>query len=279
MGYPSELKPSIRKVADNVVTLSVPFTMMGIARTGGRMAIFRYGDEIIYWSPIPYGEYIEEAIDLLVSPRGSEKVTHLFVVNKEHNLVAKSYLEKYPDIKIVAGEKALGKDTVHYEFEQADGNKVIEGTDAKNKFEAEGDFWSNFQFVYLSSHLAKELVLYEKTHKILFEGDLLMELNEPDAKSNEAKFECYSPSTGFEQNHNPYTGFSYFCRGLRAGGWLSRVMHAFFSKTWTAEGAKGVRLVYEELNFDTIVQCHGNVIINDPKGIYLQTYPWLKKEQ
>ncbi|QEL59912.1 hypothetical protein CJJ09_001999 [Candidozyma auris] len=109
MGYPSELKPSIRKVADNVVTLSVPFTMMGIARTGGRMAIFRYGDEIIYWSPIPYGEYIEEAIDLLVSPRGSEKVTHLFVVNKEHNLVAKSYLEKYPDIKIVAGEKLLGR--------------------------------------------------------------------------------------------------------------------------------------------------------------------------
>ncbi|KAL6024075.1 hypothetical protein ACNR90_000482 [Candidozyma auris] len=246
MGYPSEIRPSIKKIAHNVVTLAVPFSYFNVANLGNRMAIFRYGNEIILWSPIPYGEYIEEAIDLLARRKENLEVTHLFVVNKEHNLVAKSYLETYPNIKIVAGEKALGKKQVHYEFSDVDGNKVIKGEEAKAKFNAQGDFWANFEFIYLTGHLNKELVLYEKNLHMLFEGDLLMECGASRYRGHQE-----AGSGGLE--------------------------HVLFGRTYTAKGAEGVKLVYESWDFDTIVQCHGNIISGTGKAVYAEIYPWLKK--
>ncbi|KAM3123119.1 hypothetical protein CJJ07_005496 [Candidozyma auris] len=276
MGYPSEIRPSIKKIAHNVVTLAVPFSYFNVANLGNRMAIFRYGNEIILWSPIPYGEYIEEAIDLLARRKENLEVTHLFVVNKEHNLVAKSYLETYPNIKIVAGEKALGKEHVHYEFSDVDGNKVIKGEEAEAKFNAQGDFWANFEFIYLTGHLNKELVLYEKNLHMLFEGDLLMDVGRPDT---EGTFECYSPSTGYPHQYNPFTGISALFSQLKAGGWLGWFGHVLFGRTYTAKGAEGVKLVYESWDFDTIIQCHGNIISGTGKAVYAEIYPWLKKDQ
>lgn len=277
MGYPKDLKPSIKKVAHNVVTLAVPFAILNVANIGNRMSILRYGNEIILWSPIPYGDYIDEAIDLLVRRKDNLKVTHLFVVNKEHNLVAKSYLEKFPDIKVVGGEGALGKDfKFDHEFTAEDSNKVIKGEDAKAKFGATGDFWGNLEFVYMAEHKNQEVVIYEKNLHMLFEGDLIMDCGRPD---NEGNYECYSPATGYPHQYNPFTGLSWAIGEIKAGGWLGWLTHCLFARTWTAAGEESIRLVYDAFDFDTIVQCHGNIITGNAKEIYAEIYPWLKKEQ
>lgn len=260
-----------------MVTLASPFSMVNVANIGARMAIFKYGNELIFWSPIPYGPYIEDAIDLLTRRRDNLSVTHLFVVNREHNVVAKSYLERYPDIKIVGGEGALGKDCpVHYEFKAEDGNKVIKGEEARAKFHASGEFWSNLEFVYMSKHVNKELVIYEKNLHMLFEGDLLMDIGRPD---NEGNYESYSPSTGYAHQFNPFTGVSWMIGQIKAGGWFGWIAHFVFSRTWSAEGAATVKLIYEAWDFDTIVQCHGNLITGIAKDTYAEIYPWLKKQQ
>lgn len=277
MGYPKEIKPSIKKIAHNVVTLAVPFSIVNIANIGNRMTIFRYGNELVLWSPIPYGPYIEEAIDLLVRNKDNLEVTHLFVVNTEHNLVAQSYLEKYPNMKVVGGEGALGKNfKFHHAFTNEDGNKVIKGEDAKAKFGASGGFWNNFEFVFLPHTRNQELVIYEKNLHMLFEGDLVMDCGRPD---NEGNYECYSPATGYPHQYNPFTGISWVIGEIKANGWLGWLVHALFARTWSSAGAESVRLVYEELDFDTIVQCHGNIITGNAKEIYAEIYPWLKKEQ
>lgn len=276
MGYPKEIKPSVKQIASNVVTLAVPFSMIGGFKLGNKMAIFRYGNEIILWSPIPYGPYIDEAIDLL--KRGDEElqVTHLILVNANHNLAADSYLKKYPDIKMIGGEGILGsKVKIHYEFTEKDANKVIKGEEAKAKFQALGDFWSNFDFVYLPSHENRDTVVYEKNLHMLFEGDLLMDCGHPDSEGN---YECYSQATGFPHQYNPFTGISWLIGQIKAGSFLGWLIHALFARVWRKEGADGVRVVYL-LDFDTIVQCHGNMILENAKDVYAEMYPWLKKEQ
>lgn len=68
MVYPENIKPSIARLSPNVVTLSCPLAMLGKFDVGNRMSIINCNGKVVAFSPIPYGSYVLEALDLLAQP-------------------------------------------------------------------------------------------------------------------------------------------------------------------------------------------------------------------
>lgn len=267
MGYPENIKASIRKVAPNVVTLSCPFTMFNRCVVGMRLAILKYGDEVVVWSPLPYGPHVEEALDLLGAKK---RVDYIIVVNTNHNLAVDSYLEKFPSVKVIGGEYSH---SVSYKFDKTDGNRVISGDEAATKFADTGLLWHHLEFVYLPEHGNQELAVFEKNHKILLEADILMDIAEPDENG---ELEQYSPATGYPSRYNPFQGWSWLIRFVRRNDWLGWCLHAFMGRVWRDGAAKGLQVIYDSWDFKIIIQTHGNNITRDPKAVYRAFYPWVE---
>lgn len=230
------------------------------------MAILKYGDEVVVWSPIPYGPYVDEALELL----GAKKsVDYVVVVNTNHNLAVDSYIEKFPNVKVIGGENGHA---VTYKFDKSDGNRVVRGEEAATKFADNGALWRHLEFVYLPEHRNQELVLFEKDNKFLLEADVLMNISEPDETGG---LEQYSLATGYPAGFNPFTGWSYLMKFVRQHDWLGWSFHLFFSRLWTEGGAAGLQAIYDSWDFKAIIQTHGNIILDNPKAVYRAFYPWV----
>ena len=131
MTYPSPLKVVSRKLADNIVISSSPFKRSNTLNFGARMALFNYGESIVVWSALPFGSHILEALVLLTGQKSSDassfNVTHLIVPDAEHTMAAKSFKEKFPEIKILAMENVNIGDGIKpdYVVTEKSGNKVL----------------------------------------------------------------------------------------------------------------------------------------------------------
>lgn len=273
MGYPNPLIPSIRKIADNIVTVSCPFASKDRLDFGARMALFNYDGNILVWSPIPYGDYVVEALQILTGTTGTKfNVTHVFVVNIQHNMAARTFAKEFPDIKFVASADVHlgGECTVTYPLTEKEGNRVLTGTDMRALFDVHESWWDNFEFLYSCVHKNKEFVLYEKNTKMMFEGDMFMNMGIADGNQT---FEQYSPATGCPEKHNPYTGWSFPIGKVNTQTWLGRWLFSRLNKTKEAEGKAVVRLMYDSWDFETVVTCHGNVICGNAKDQFKAAFP------
>lgn len=178
MGYPNPFKTFSRNLTENIVITSGPFTRINTLNFGARMALLRFGEDIVVWSAIPYSEEVEKAITLL---NGKGTITHLIIPDQEHTMAAKSFRAKYPGLKILAPDTVnLGPDTpIDYKVSAPSGNKVL--SLANNLLSKELGIeptspLSNLEFVYLPTHANKELVVYDGKSKILFQADLIFNL-------------------------------------------------------------------------------------------------------
>lgn len=265
MGYPNPLKVSTRKITDNIVTSSCAFKVLDKINLGARMALISQDDNIIVWSAIPYGEEVENALKVLVGERESYNVSHLIVPNIEHSMAAKSFKQKYPNLKIMAPEKVeLGESCpVDYKFTAKYGNKVLDSTLLGEIGIKDSAITKNFEFVYLPFHKNSEIVTFDKTSKTIFEADVLSNL---DPKQ---KLEQFSPATGFAEDFFPHLGWSFVTRYLQP---YSKV-GAIIAKRVTggAKSAEGVKAIHS-WNFERIIMCHGNIIEQGAKDAFAATY-------
>lgn len=261
MGYPSPFKAVSRKLTENIVITSGPFTRMGAFNFGSRMALLRFGDDIIVWSAVPYGDAAQKAIGMFPE---SARVTHLIVPDKEHTMAAVSYKEQYPNLKIIAPETVdLGASTpIDYKVTKKSAFKVLSNT---NLLEEVGiDPQSpllNLQFVYLPTHQNHELVVYDAASKTLFEADLLFNLGCKEA------LEQYSPETGYKQGHFPHLGLSFMTRYMHPGSKVGAFLMNKVANASHADTRRGLQAIYS-LDFESIVMCHGNVLSQGAKEAF-----------
>lgn len=265
-GYEEPLKGAIRKISDNIVTVSTPFTILGFVHLGARMALFKYGDNVVIWSAIPYGPLFEEALELL-SDGEPVNIAYVIVPNTAHYLCAHEYKLKYPHVKIIAPEFTNLKENIQvdYKVDSSIGSRIIGKEILQANLNIDDDYLlDNFNFVYMPKHTFNELVVYEKNSKTLFAADLIIDSGKPN-------LEQYCAKTGYSDGHCPHTGFSYFARYLSVDNFIGRlIMKLLVNKSFTLDRQALISINF--LPFERIVPSHGNIIDTNAKEIYQDVF-------
>ncbi|CAK7901345.1 hypothetical protein CAAN1_11S02520 [[Candida] anglica] len=266
MGYPQSFKPVSSKIEDNIVITSGPFAIKDKLNVGSRMALFKYGTDIIVWSALPYGEQVIEALKLL-SDEPNPNVTHLIIPNNQHIMAAESFKVQFPNLKILSTEQVdLGENvSVDYKFTNEYGNKVLQSKELQEIGIKEDSILNNFEFVYLSTHKNRELMVYEKKSKTLFGADLIFNVD------YDGKSEQYCEKTGYAPDHYQHAGWSFITRYLNPDSRIGIYLMNRVSVSALPSSKEGLKAVYS-LNFDRIVMCHGNIITQDAKEAFYKVF-------
>lgn len=268
MGYPNPLKAISRNLTDNIVITSTPFTRSNIMNFGARMTLFNYNNQVIVWSAIPYGSEVINSLKLLTGKDDGFNVSYLIIPDVEHTMAAQSFKDTYPNLKIIGPEEVKVPFKVDYKITKAHGNKLIDSNVLKEIGIQDDSILNNFEFVYLPSHANKELVLYDKNSKILFQADLLLDLG-PVGK----KLEQYSPETGYASNFNPHGGLSYITRFSHPDSGFFRGLVNKLVKANDPQVQKGLKTIYN-WDFTKMVPCHGNVV-DDGKSMFKKYFDFV----
>lgn len=273
MGYSTPFTAVSRKIADNIVITSCPFSILNKLNVGARMAVFSYGSRVVVWSPIPYGDEFEKAVRLLI-PSGDYDVAYIIVVNTQHNLAACEYKERFPDAQVLgaASIKLKGDKEVDVKFTSAVGDRLLDRNALETELAlADSLILDNFQFVYMSKSKNRELVVYETNAQVLLVGDVLFNLGRPGTTDGSVVLEQFSPAAGISQPFYPHSGWSFLSRYMqpesKVGTWIMNdVVQSKLSETQAA-----LRAV-QELDFKQIVLCHGDIIDSDAKGSFKKVF-------
>lgn len=288
MGYPPNFKIVTKSLTENILLASTAFSRVDKFNFGARMAIFKFPqtNKIILWSPLPYSPQV---IDILIKFTNTNTATatattiesnlniaYVIIPDREHNLAAKTYKEKFPNCKLI-GMEGLDENSLKldYKFIKLMGNKLLKNDELKQIFKDDNDNNSNliidnFEFVYLPNHANQELIIFNKSSSTLFEADLLFNLGVPGSTLGQTILEQYSPELGFPQGFNPHSGWSFITRYLQP---YSKIGRFLFRKLVDINQSKsGLEVIYNSWDFKTIVMCHGNIITKDAKEAFKHVF-------
>lgn len=247
MPYPSPLGGVTRRLTENIVIHSAPFTRGPILNFGARMALIQLPLLIVVWLAIPWGPEAKAAFAELTGSTDqlAWKVSHIIVPDREHTMAAGEFKTEFPDAVVVGPAGAN-----HVEVGVSEGNKVLESLPGTT-----GEFADAFSAVFVPGHTNQELVVVHKPTRTLFEADLLFNI--------QPKLEQYG-------GKNPNTGLSFLTRYLqpysKVGGWLtSKILPP------TAENKAGIAAI-ASLDFDRLVMCHGEVVDSGAKQVFTTAF-------
>jgi hypothetical protein len=271
MGYPTNLKVVSRQLTPNTVIASCAFSRVNKLNFGARMALFNYENKIVVWSAIPYCQETIKSLQLLTGSQDDFNITHLIIPDREHTMAAQSFKEAYPNLKVIAMESALVQGvTIDYLIKDSQGGKLLNKESLQEIGITDSVIVDNFEFVYLPHHNNKELVMFDKNSKILYEADLLFNLGIEGTLDGSTTLEQYSPETGYEKGFKPHTGWSYMTRYMQP---KSKVGNFLAKKVVNmAKSKQGLQHIYD-WEFHTIVMCHGNLIDKDAKQAFKSVFP------
>lgn len=277
MGYPPNFKIVTKSLTENILLASTAFSRVDKFNFGARMAVFKFpqSNKIILWSPLPYTPQVIDVLTKFTNNTNESNLNIAYVIipDREHNLAAKSYKEKFPGCKLI-GMEGLDENSLKldYKFLKLMGNKVLKNDDLRQIFNDSdsGLIVDNFEFVYLPNHANQELVVFDKSSSTLFEADLLFNLGVPGSTLGETILEQYSPELGFPKGFNPHSGWSFITRYLQP---YSKVGRFLFRKLVDINHSKpGLEVIYNSWDFKTIVMCHGNIITKDAKEAFKHVF-------
>ena len=277
MGYPPNFKIVTKSLTENILLASTAFSRVDKFNFGACMAVFKFpqSNKIILWSPLPYTPQVIDVLTKFTNNTNESNLNIAYVIipDREHNLAAKSYKEKFPGCKLI-GMEGLDENSLKldYKFIKLMGNKVLKNDDLRQIFNDNdsGLIVDNFEFVYLPNHANQELVVFDKSSSTLFEADLLFNLGVPGSTLGETILEQYSPELGFPKGFNPHSGWSFITRYLQP---YSKVGRFLFRKIVDINHSKpGLEAIYNSWDFKTIVMCHGNIITKDAKEAFKHVF-------
>ena len=277
MGYPPNFKIVTKSLTENILLASTAFSRVDKFNFGARMAVFKFpqSNKIILWSPLPYTPQVIDVLTKFTNNTNESNLNIAYVIipDREHNLAAKSYKEKFPGCKLI-GMEGLDENSLKldYKFIKLMGNKVLKNDELKQIFNDSdsGLIVDNFEFVYLPNHANQELVVFDRSSSTLFEADLLFNLGVPGSTLGETILEQYSPELGFPKGFNPHSGWSFITRYLQP---YSKVGRFLFRKIVDINHSKpGLEAIYNSWDFKTIVMCHGNIITKDAKEAFKHVF-------
>ncbi|EGV63816.1 hypothetical protein PSN45_004115 [Yamadazyma tenuis] len=266
--YSDPFKAVTRKLSDNVLIASAPFSIFNRLRVGARMSLFHYDGKVVVYSAFPYGSEVVRALKELTG-KDEFDVSHIIVPNKEHYKAVGGFKRAFPKAKVITSEKFQTDEfEVDYRIPFSEGNKVLDEKALKAIGIKEESFLKNFQLVFLSRHRLKELVLYDKNSKFVTSADFALSFS-----SGRDGVEQYAEETGWPKGSNPYSGWSYLLRWCYPGNklWVNQVNKS--NMTDTEEGRAGIKAIYS-LDFTKLIPCHGN-ILDDGKQVLTSYFSFL----
>ncbi|RLV89936.1 hypothetical protein JA1_004902 [Spathaspora sp. JA1] len=264
MVYPEPLKVAIKKLSNNVVTVSCPFTLLNKLNLGARMTIFHYEGDVIIWSPLPYNKQIlNDAIAELTTDDYSIK--YVMIVNVKHNMCAAEYKRQIPGVKLIGPSPTeTGDVEIDVKLTNENAMKIIKGDMWTSELGITDDsFIKNLELVYNSYQKNKELQLFENNIQSLFVGDLLFNVGIHGTTSGDHILEQYSPELGFDKGFNPHGGWSFATRYLQPFSIIGRFLMNDLQRTrkYPQETKEFVKLL-NSWDFKEIVVLHGDIIKN-----------------
>lgn len=249
----------IREVTPHITTLSVPFSLLGQVKVGGRATIVRLENNVLaVFCPVPLSPMVRKRIDLL------GKVQYIVALNIEHHLYISSWAKAFPSASVIGMEGLPQKREKSATTKGTQFAHVV--TKQQHKSSVSAEFNSAFEWEYLHAHQNKELVFLHKKSGTLIEADLIWNL---------PATEQYSKST-----EDPTSGVLTKC----AGGILNTRGDMVWQKRnlWYVAGAKdreafavSVKKIHG-WNFDRIIPCHGDVIELGGKAVYDRLTEWFR---
>lgn len=254
MPYPTPLHVVARKLTENLVVCASSFKVLTL-NMGARMALFNYRGSVIVWSAMPYGPHLDEAFELL----GLRNVEFIFLPNFQHTVGAKLFKAAFPAAKVVG--MAHDKMTLKPDITISEGNRILK--DDELAALGLGAISGHFELVFLPHHGNKELVVYDKNAKTVFEADLLFNVR-PDASN-----EQYSAKLGYMDDFWQHGGWSFFTRYFNPDSVIGRYFSNRLSKsTLSKEGLEAIL----SWDFERVVVSHGNIIEKGGKEEFRKVY-------
>lgn len=258
--YSDPLNAIIRKVNDHLVVVSCPLQVAGRYDLGARMMAMSYqGNNIIVYSPLPYGEKVKEAFKMITNSSAEEfNVTHVIIPNLHHNLVGETYKKIFPNTTLISTDAISWTDI---KLSNDLTNQVLAGDKLSKIGIHDSGFLNNLELIYLAHHKNKEIVVLEKTSKTLFTCDSLLNLHS-------GTMEQYSPELGYPEGYTPLTGRSFILRWLHPNSLLWNYYFCPTLNRLKVPGAlEGLKLV-SEWDFVRIEVVHGDRIEKDAKLLF-----------
>ncbi|ODV92269.1 hypothetical protein CANCADRAFT_84386 [Tortispora caseinolytica NRRL Y-17796] len=173
MGYGNPEQAYAEQINENLTVVNAPFKVGDRMDVGARATFLRVDSEsgeskLVVFAPGPISEASASTIEKL----GNGKIDYLVVPNIGHTMCLKQYIEHYPGVHVVCNkataelipehEAVTVLETSHANREVAPSELGIAGIDDK------------LSFLFVPSHLLKEVAIYDKTDKALIFGDLFM---------------------------------------------------------------------------------------------------------
>ena len=216
---------------------------MNFMHLGARMACINSDGKIVIWSPLPWGPHVIEALQLLTGKTSTDandyNVTHIVVANLQHDMGVRSVKPQFPHSKVI-GAHTLQYDSLDYKVNSDLGNKPVKLQDISAANGETVSVYEKLEFVYLSKHKNRELVVYENKHKVLFESDLLITVGDRGPTNT---LEQYSEATGFTDGYNPHTGRALIGNFFYPQGWVSQWIQRRINGFKFPEGIEGCKAI------------------------------------
>jgi len=253
---PSEVMV-IRKLTENITTLSAPFFRFGHIKVGGRGTLVKLpSGGVAVFSPVALTPEVKETVSAL------GELKYIAALDMEHHIFLGAWNKEYPNAKVLAPEGLLEK-------RQKQKNEdvpfsVIFTAKEKATTKVDSDFDAAFDYEYVDGHVNKELVFNYKPEKTLIEADLMFNLPATEQFSKSGLDAQSGILTKLWSSFNHVSG--------PALGQRRFIWYATSSGDRPSFNASISRI--NGWDFDKIVPCHGDVIESDGKGIFEKIFAW-----
>lgn len=211
---------------------------------------------------------LTEATKAKIASLGND-VRYLVATDAEHHIFLSEWAAAYPNAKLIgpeglpekrakADDPKIGKEPFAVVVTKENASTAVQQIGA--------DFATDFEMEYVHVHPNRELVFYYKPERVLIEADLMFNL--PAIEQYSRVPEKDKPAPGFlGRLFETLQTTQGDAKGMKRFLWyaLSRGDRAGF-----AESVKRI----EAWEFDVIVPCHGETIMEGGKGVFEKVFAW-----
>jgi hypothetical protein len=253
----------IRKLTDEITTLSVPFKRFGKFQIGGRATLIRLpSGSVAVFSPVSLTDDVRKTV------KEMGELKYIVAPDLEHHMFIHPWYQAYPNARVLAPKGLAAK-------RQKQNNPEVPiavefDAPIPNSVSVDPEFDAAFDSTVVAAHPNKELVFNHRASGTLVEADLLFNL----------------PAT--EQNSRMPGGLY----GAEAGGgnaWtkvFSSVMHTQGEALWpkrfiwyllSRRDRPGFSKCVNDISqwkFDRIVPAHGDVVETGGKALFEKMFSW-----
>jgi len=253
--HPSEVTV-IRRLTENITTLSAPFSRFGHIKVGGRGTLVRLQDgSVAVFSPTALTPEVKETVASL------GELKYIAAPDLEHHIFLGPWHQAYPNAKILAPEGLKEKrekqkdEEVPFSVIFTAANKLTTKVDAA--------FDADFDYELVDGHINKELVFNYKPEKTLIEADLIFNLPATEQYSK----------TGLDPGSGVLTKIWTALNNTQGAAMGQRRFIWYGAASNKSSFNESMQRI-NGWDFDKIVPCHGDVIESGGKGVFQKIMEW-----